>query len=827
MRFPLMSVAMLVLIAACGGEGVEPTDPPGPPAPIEAVRISAGDTVVHQFADGDTLAFYTVRFPQATEIAVFVDPAVGNFFLFADDSITRDRLGSVQARAESSAGQLLLNHTGQIQAAADQVVLLGLRPLVTGSSRARLLVYVVDRAPELTPASLAVEDTVTSETFENLADIDEYLFTAEAGDEYVLFMQDRADMERLGVVLDVRPSSNEPAIGSVSNWRQDGDIGLQGSEIITIPSSGTWFVTARQTRRTSSSEQSPGTGGYHFVLRRLNRKPEVLSAALVAGDTLEAESLEMLHDIDEFDLQVTSGETYRAFLQAVGYNGSALQLELHVPNGAVQVATSIVGMDTALARRSTASYTASSTGSVRIVVRESEGHSNVSLGRYRLFVYHVNRAPEDGPSSIAAGTVVTETIEYPGDIDEFNIMPGAGGALSALLPGLEGANLTLTMADMDPVTCPCGTGMIRSDNAVLAKVTGGSDQDLDTPYSLSTFALDPAPESAPTVITLGLPVAEAIDPPGDWDEYALNYSANQLLAFDGSSSGDRLGVNVWDSTNELRVMGGFYESGPFMLPSAGTYKVRVFGEPLPVAPESPDTYTFTIALADVGVEGGVATLSPGDSLTTEAIDELGDTDQFLVTAAPGLEVVAGVRGGNFRLQLEVFDPLSGALLRKGFPSHTGRIMVPASGQLQLRIRELRALIETFPKYNGFFFEGRYQVVLYAVDRAPETANPSLSLGVMEESERADHVGDIDEFSFAGTAGQVIAARISTPQTFESGKAIVEIVDGTTILAASPGAKDASYESTGPVTLPGTRTYTVRIRGESDDVGHGPYRFVVE
>jgi hypothetical protein len=74
----------------------------------------------------------------------------------------------------------------------------------------------------------------------------------------------------------------------------------------------------------------------------------------------------------------------------------------------------------------------------------------------------------------------------------------------------------------------------------------------------------------------------------------------------------------------------------------------------------------------------------------------------------------------------------------------------------------------------------------------------------------------------------VTLTISFPAAFDLVRGVAELVDPSTqqVLGAVTG-HDGMPDHSAPITLPATKTYTVRVRGEHDTEGYGAYRLVVE
>jgi hypothetical protein len=130
--------------------------------------------------------------------------------------------------------------------------------------------------------------------------------------------------------------------------------------------------------------------------------------------------------------------------------------------------------------------------------------------------------------------------------------------------------------------------------------------------------------------------------------------------------------------------------------------------------------------------------------------------------------------------------------------------------------------------TGLNYTGPFSLAVHAIDRAPETLGASLVPGAWNVGEVIEFEGDVDEFTFNGTAGQRISGTIFSRFGFGGGDyvelALIDPSNGNVLGTAR--SWDATPATTASVTLPATRPYLVRIYGVDDTRGKGAYEFVV-
>jgi hypothetical protein len=132
----------------------------------------------------------------------------------------------------------------------------------------------------------------------------------------------------------------------------------------------------------------------------------------------------------------------------------------------------------------------------------------------------------------------------------------------------------------------------------------------------------------------------------------------------------------------------------------------------------------------------------------------------------------------------------------------------------------------------YYTVGAYTVALLPVVRAPETVSPAIALGDTITGESLNHQGDIDEFTFSGTAGAIVTAYLNTPGGFPGNAAVLDVLEpgtGNVLGTVSSGnsAPNLTDQSTGAIVLPVTGVYTVRISQLSTHPTNGQYVFMVQ
>jgi hypothetical protein len=268
-------------------------------------------------------------------------------------------------------------------------------------------------------------------------------------------------------------------------------------------------------------------------------------------------------------------------------------------------------------------------------------------------------------------------------------------------------------------------------------------------------------------------------------------------------------------------------SGRFTLPSGGTFRIIIGGNSNGTETTESGPYTFTVRPVGSAAEFVTGPIAIGDSVTAETIGQVGDVDDLVLAGPAGAEVQVFVRGTT-RLHVDAIEAGTNTLVRAGANFATGRITLPGSGRIGLRVYEGRTFTGAL-RNHGMSYVGPYAIAVHQIDRGPETAGASLTLGTVVDAEAVDFEGDVDEFTFAGTAGQTISATVSVPLAgFLPSTLRLQVIDPSTDeVLGSAESFDATEAVTGPFVLPATRTYLLRLQGTDDTQGRAGYRFRVE
>ena len=756
----------------------DPAGPAVPPTVGDLIPIRKGDTLVAQFSAGDTLVTFSFRSDATGLVALFAQARIGAASVIARDSITGVVWDSLPLATSPLPANLTASRTERITVTSGQVVHFEIR-LPTGVTTGQVVVwlYPVDPRPELVASSMAPGPIVTGETLENSADVDEFTITGGAAQDINIgFLQAEAGIP--ADMLHMRASTllDTPLGYETSSGGMDTDLEGQATGRFERPGSVDYRVTI-EGLSIRGAGAVPIHGPYRFQVRRVTPAPDSVPALLQAGDTVEAERIDFVGDVNRFHVPVVQGRLYNVFLQARPGTGAAAFRVLYSYVGVLGAVSSAVG-DSVLRGQFGGNFTALSSGVLELEVAGGSDRGGLDRGGYRLFVYPVDTLPELSPAILTPGdSVVGETIEMPGDIDRY-LLTGSNDTLNLVLrrdgaspdgldllwmqasswPGLE----CYPLSPPEVVSCPSGVFFGNPDGVplrVLSQFRGTTG--FVGPYRLVTYHVTSVPEGSPSEITPGVSVDGVLDPPGDFDRFTFaaewDMALDLMLTGGGSTSGNSFTALVYDDEGNAidAASGGGKRSGRFLTHSSGTYSVVVRGNNLGHVLAETGPYSLLLSTVSKQPEVVSPMLALDDSSSGESLDALGDIDDYLLQAAPGTEVVVWIYPRNI-VRLEAYVPGDTARFAIGNAGTSGRLVMPPGGQLRIRVAETR---QGSPINAAFFVTGPYSLVAHEVGRGTETVPPVATVGIEVSAESIDYFGDIDEYSFAGTAGQAVSLMV--------------------------------------------------------------------
>ena len=325
-----------------------------------------------------------------------------------------------------------------------------------------------------------------------------------------------------------------------------------------------------------------------------------------------------------------------------------------------------------------------------------------------------------------------------------------------------------------------------------------------------------------------------IETPGVEDNYTFNGTAGQKIfysVFDGGPAANCNFHRTLMSPSNTIVPGGdgfvCSKFGPLTLPSTGTYTLRIYPS---VNADDVGTYSFRIT-AVPGPESFAytigTTVSKDSPLPGEGnIEVPGGEDDYTFSGTLGQKIfydnLPGGPAANCNFHRTLMSPSNTIVPgTDGFVcSNLGPITLPATGTYTLRI---------YPSTNADDV-GTYSFKITIVP-GPQSFAYTIGTTVSKDSPlvgegNIEVVGAEDDYTFSGTLGQKIFY-----QTLPGGPG-ANCNFHRTLMSPSntivPGGDGFVCGSVGPVTLPSTGTYTLRIYPSvnADDIGTYSFKITI-
>lgn len=565
--------------------------------------------------------------------------------------------------------------------------------------------------------------------------------------------------------------------------------------------------------------------------------PEAAPAAIVPGDTIGGETIGDPLDLDRFVLDAAPADSEWVVMVAPTSPSDNLGIRIEDRDAALVSTWNVSGQSTDL--ESTATYLKLVGDRGPYVVTVGGEFDNPRFeGGYRLWIARLVRGAESADSVLTPGDTVQGSIEQPGDVDEirldviegqemyFRHITPPGGSVQHLVlvdgaTALDRLPLPDAVVPLDQQVAHyrwraprTGSFRLRVWNDQLAGPAGG----WPTPYEVAVLSVDRAPETAPaTGWAYGDTIAgEVLEVRGDIDEFDVTFTTPLLahLIFEAqrATTEDGAYLTVLDPAGQEYRHLAFAPQQLSDAPraatdvpwSAGTYRLRVENTGL-----NPTPFRIRFAPAFVGPEVISDTLLVGTWVTGEAIDSIGDSDRYHWQADSGalyyaeIETLAGARGA-FAVRTDLFTVTTSGMRGLGAAA--------ASGWRS-------AVVNEWPSFEGPA-SGPYRLRIMEVDVLPESVPAAIAIGDTILGESLDRWSDVDDFTFAGAAGDRLRLSV-VPAGAASGAllgAIVFDAQSSSIVASSDGAQSFDF------TLPANGSYRIRVVpfGLSTDRDVGPY-----
>ncbi len=470
------------------------------------------------------------------------------------------------------------------------------------------------------PPSGAIYCTVATGSISAAAEIDSYTFTANAGDIVSIALAQTAGFD---AGIQARATLLAPSTSVVGAW-------LANSQPeFTLTETGTYTVQV-------DAEDGLRIGDYSIGLEGV--LPACADAtALTLGDRV-TDAIDAPADVDEYTFSASAGDIVSIGLaQITGFDaGIQARAVLFDPNG-TEIQNWLANAQP--------EYTLPSTGTYLIQVQAENVHR---AGTYALGLEGVSPVTP-GATALSLGSLVTDAIDAPADVDEYTFSASAGDVVSIALAQITGfdAGIQARAVLFDPNGTEIQNWLANAQPEYALPSTGtyliqvqAEDVHRAGTYALGLEGVSPVTPGA-TALSLGSLVTDAIDAPADVDEYTFTASAGDIVSIalaqiTGFDAGIQARAVLFDP-NGTEIQNWLANAQPeYTLPSTGTYLIQIQAENV--------HRTGTYAL---GLEG-VSPVTPGATALT-----LGATHSGTIDAPADVDVLtfAGTSGSSVTITL--------------------------------------------------------------------------------------------------------------------------------------------------------------------------------
>lgn len=496
-----------------------------------------------------------------------------------------------------------------------------------------LYLYPLQTEPETVPPRFEIGDTVANEAIDVPGDVDVFYFQGAAGQEVIAFLQTLDGPDGHTLWLSIRDSARALEIRGTLGNAGDTILEARSSGRFVLPQTGTYMARVEGPLWPSYWDRT----AYRFHIYPVSRRPESVDARVAIGDTVTGEAIDAVGDVDEFTFTGTAGQEVNVLFRRDSGAGEAIELRLIGPGGLIGNPVPVVNRSLSLDEKGTGRVVLPHDGeyTVRIEGPES-GSPERATGAYAFEIYPINRAPESVAPRVAIGDTVTgESIDRPGDVDEFTVAATEGQYLNAVVYSLAsdpGAafHLELLLSDHGFIaeTRPgtesdalWATGRIRlpvtGDYTIRIRAYGDQGSMGRGAYGFALVPIDPAPESLAATIAVGdTIVGESIDHIGDVDRFTFYGEKGQkidLVAWEEPGGRGPFHFKILLPSGKLlpnwELRTGEHSTGPLELPTTGHYTIEVAGASEPDT--STGAYGFVVVLVDPASERVASTIARG------------------------------------------------------------------------------------------------------------------------------------------------------------------------------------------------------------------------
>jgi hypothetical protein len=387
-------------------------------------RVPIGQVVEDRIADSVERR-YSFEAAADGEYVVFLKSLESFVVLTIEDSIRFRGLCNVAVTSTPGPDLLEDNPTLNCTTPIGGVLLIKVRTLSGRTARYQFMVFPVNRRPESADSRFAFGDTVTGETIDPVVDADVFHVHGDSGQTIAVVVEPLGGATAGGLILFVE---NPDSLMWLGYARGAGAAPLFTSGPLKLPATRDYRFVVRSE---ATANRPRHRGAYRFWSHVVHREPEHLPSAVVANFQFLGERIDYPNDVDEFTFQDTVGAEYNAFVES----GRQFVIQIVSPGSNDPMIGRVdADDDTALFHHGTGPFQLASTGTYKIRVQVPTGlpWAVADTGAFRFMLYRIDRRPEVRLANVSlADTVVGESIEPAGDIDEFTLFAPPGDTLAS------------------------------------------------------------------------------------------------------------------------------------------------------------------------------------------------------------------------------------------------------------------------------------------------------------------------------------------------------------------------------------------------------------
>lgn len=570
------------------------------------------------------------------------------------------------------------------------------------------------------------------------------------------------------------------------------EFGANGQRQLTLPDAGTYTVRVRASNFTA-------TGTFNVGLEC--RRPAAANDAALACGSLISGSIAAPAEVDQISFSGQTGQLVTLTLVITsGFSPYTAWATVFTPAGGVLVEFGANGQQ---------QLSLPAAGTYIVQIRAS---NFVATGSYNLG-FECRRPVSPVDAALGCGGLITGTLGSPGEVDQLVFQANANDRITLTLAVTGGFSPYTTWLS---VFSPSG--------AMLTEFGANGQQQITIPLS-GTYVIQVRASNfvATGTYNIGLECPYPIDPPlscgslvpasiaaaAEVDQFAFQGSASQLitltLAVTAGFSPYTAWATVLSPTGAIVTQFGANGQQQLTLPATGVYVVQVRASNF-VARGS-----YNIGLECRRPVSPIdASLSCG-SLPAGSISTAGEVDQltFSGTLNQQVTLTLAVTSGfsPYTAWATVFTP-AGEILTQFGANGQMQVTLPAAGVYLVQIRA-----------SNFVATGGYRFGLECM--SPPGGGPrALGCGALL-SDTLTAPGDIDQFTFTGTAGQQVTLTLAISSGFSPYTAWLTVFTPSGSVFTSFGANGQQQ-----LTLPDAGTYVVQIRA-SNFVAVGAYNIGFE